>query len=187
MRPDDIGFIFNSWLKSFRNSPWAKPMHNNVYFASHHALIDELIGHSKIYMACSKSNPAELYGYIVAGRIQGVFTVHYVYVKHAFRNLGIGKLLLNCYSRAENELGCYTHFTYHVSKHKLDEKAALLYNPYLLGVLEDESHLREGLEDVIDEVELPVDLDTNVEHEFQMKTISSEEIEQIEQNELAEE
>jgi len=158
--PNDTSFIFNSWLKSFRNSDWARPMHNNVYFTAHHALVTDLLNHSDTFIACSKKNPSEIFGYAVGQRIDGVFTLHYIYVKHTYRQLGIGSLLMSCFGRAGNELGCYTHHNHAASK--LSEKANLLYNPYLLTQIDKQKEVNaDALDSAINNEEVKIEEEVN--------------------------
>ena len=155
----DLNFIFSSWLKSYRNSDWAKPMHNNVYYTAHHALIEDLLTHSQVYVACSVANQADIFGWAVAQRIKGIFTVHYVYVKHTFRQMGIANLLMKCFDRAEDEASCYTHHT-HLAK-KLASPRGFLYNPYLLSQIEEQKEQNYyGVSDAVEEKEPAMDVST---------------------------
>ena len=92
---EDVGFIFNSWLKSYRSSDVVKPIMNEVFFAEQHRLIEHLITQHKVIIACNADNPDQVYGFICAGATEGIFTVHYIYVKQAFRRMGIAKMLLD--------------------------------------------------------------------------------------------
>jgi len=172
--PGDVAFIFSSWLKSYRSSPWALPMHNNTYYKFHHALIEDLMKNSDIYLACSKANPTDIYGYSVGQYIDGVFTLHFVYVKQAFRKLGICNLLLQCFERSKDSndeefVGCYTHHTHMADKLtgepsiKLAQKYNLMYNPYMLANIDQQDLLVEGLESAINEDPIPVDLEPELE------------------------
>lgn len=136
---EDVNFIFNSWLKSYRSSLFAKPMTNTVYYSEHHKVLERLAKNSEVIVACSKDDPTQLYGYICAEKIEGVFVLHYVYVKHTYRNMGIAKLLLNTLDRDPEQAGCYTHHTRIAEK--LAAKYNLIYHPYLLinGVEEESS------------------------------------------------
>ncbi len=129
--PDDRSFIFSSWLKSFRHSPFAKPMTNTVYFEAHHAVIDDLINRSQLVIACNPEDQTQIYGYIVAEVINGIFTVHYTYVKHTYRKLGIANLLLSAFDRDPSLLACYTHHTYFAER--IANSKNLLYHPYLIA------------------------------------------------------
>ena len=127
----DIGFIFNSWLKSYRSSLFAKPISNTVFFAEHHKVIEKLAKTSQILLACNKEDPNQIYGYACAERVEGVFVLHYIYVKQSFRRLGIGKLLLDSFDHNfDDESAVYTHHT--KIAEKLAAKYHLIYHPYLL-------------------------------------------------------
>ena len=90
---EDVSFVFNSWLKSYRNALACKNVPNEIYFNEHHKLIERLVKDNKVVVACSETDANELYGYIVAGQSEGIFVLHYIYVKHSFRNMGIGLLI----------------------------------------------------------------------------------------------
>ena len=92
---EDHAFLFNSFLKSYRFSPFAEKITNTIYFEDHHKLIERIIENSKVLVACNPSDPSQLYGYILAGEEEGVLVIHFLYVKHTFRNMGIGKTLLD--------------------------------------------------------------------------------------------
>jgi GNAT superfamily N-acetyltransferase len=126
----DVGFVFNSWLKSYRNSNFSRDIPNSIYFGSHHKLIERLISRSEVKIACNAEDAGQIYGYIVAEKVQGILTLHYMYVKHTYRNMGIGKVLLNQFEWDFSTAGCYTHETKIVSR--LAAKYNLAYHPYLL-------------------------------------------------------
>jgi GNAT superfamily N-acetyltransferase len=127
---NDVSFIFNSWLKSYRNSLATKLIANEVYFNEHHKIIERLVKSCKVIVACSDKDPNQLYGYIVAGEQEGCFVLHYIYIKHSFRNMGIAKLLLNSFSHDPAIAAVYTHHTRVCDK--LAPRFNLIYHPYLL-------------------------------------------------------
>lgn len=126
----DISFIFNSWLKSYRTSYFAKSIGNTIYFSEHHKVIEKLAKTSEVLVACNSEDPDQIYGYMCAEKIDGIFCLHYVYIKQPFRRLGVGKLLLSSFDRDSEQASVYTHHT------KLAEKLAakynMIYHPYLL-------------------------------------------------------
>jgi ribosomal protein S18 acetylase RimI-like enzyme len=127
---DDINFIFSSWLKSFRSSNFAKNVTNTIYFDQHHKVIESLLQNSKIIVACNRDDKKQIIGYMVATKINDILTIHYAYVKHPYRRLGVGKLLLSAFDHDPTEVSCYTHDT-HMSN-KLAAKFNLIYQPYLM-------------------------------------------------------
>ena len=138
---EDVNFIFNSWLKSFRGSLFAKPLNNTVYFTEHHKILERIAKTSEILIACNKDDPTQIYGYICAERVEGIFVLHYAYIKHTYRSMGIAKILLSAFERDPEEAGCYTHHTR--SAERLAPKFNLIYHPYLLI-----NHEQEESEDV---------------------------------------
>ena len=126
---EDVGFIFNSWLKSFRNSNYARYISNTIYFTEHHKLIEKLITENKVIVACNQEDPNQLFGYICAGNVEGFFICHYIYVKHTYRNMGLGKELLNQFNHDPATAGLYTHHTRIADR--LAPRYNLVYHPYL--------------------------------------------------------
>lgn len=127
---EDISFIFNSWLKSFRNGALCREVSNTVYFAGHHKLLESLIPKCQLLIACSPEDSSQIYSYIVFTRIDGVFVCHYIYTKHTYRRLGVAKALLELTGYDKKTLSCFTH--YMKSLEKKYEKYSMVYHPYLL-------------------------------------------------------
>jgi len=138
----DISFIFNSWLKSYRNSLFAKSVSNTIYFSEHHKIVEKLAKTSEIIIACNPDDPEQIYGYACAEKIDGIFCLHYIYVKQPFRRLGVGNFLLNAFDRDISEPAVHTHQT--KIAELLAAKFNTVYHPYLLINVEPES----GTQDV---------------------------------------
>lgn len=129
----DIPFIFNSWLKSFRETGFlCNPVSNTIYFDSHHKLIQKILKRATVFIACDERYPDQIFGYIVAEKIDGVFVLHYVYVKHNFRKSGIAKTLLNAFDHDATIGSCCTHLT-RVAE-RLILKYNVIYHPYVILV-----------------------------------------------------
>lgn len=127
---EDVAFIFNSWLKSYRNSHFSRYIDNTVYYSEHHKLIERLVSDNQVLIACNTEDPNQLYGYICAGRVDNFLVVHYIYVKHSFRNLGIGKQLLNAFDHDPSVAGIYTHHTKLADR--LGPRYNFVFHPYLM-------------------------------------------------------
>lgn len=126
---EDVGFIFNSWLKSYRNSNFARFISNTIYYTEQHKIIETLISENKVIVACNEQDSNQLYGYICAGTVEGFLVCHYIYVKHTYRNMGIGKSLLSQMSHDPSNAALYTHHTRVADR--LAPKYNLVYHPYL--------------------------------------------------------
>jgi hypothetical protein len=124
-----VPFIFNSWLKSYRNANACKSISNPVYFDFQHKLIEKILKRSQVEMLCSPDDPTQVYGYIVSERIEGVIVLHYCYVKYAFRGIGLCSMLMQHIKLDKQAGGFYTHDTHAIVK--VLGKSNFVYNPYL--------------------------------------------------------
>lgn len=127
---EDVSFIFSSWLKSYRGSPFARNVANEIYFNEHHLLIEKLVRENEVIIACNNEDENQIYGYIVAGKTESIFTLHYIYVKHNFRSMGIGAALLNHFEHDASVASIYTHYTRLCDK--LGPKYNFIHHPYIL-------------------------------------------------------
>lgn len=126
---EDVSFIFNAWLKSYKHSPFGRDITNTIFYAEHHKVIERLLKKFDTIIACNPDDENQIYGFINAGFVDGIFCLNYIYVKHTFRNLGIGKTLLNGFSHNHEHASVITHITRAASK--LAEKYNMVYHPYI--------------------------------------------------------
>lgn len=130
----DVPFIFNSWLKSYRGSYICKGVSNPVYFEFQHKTIEALLQRCQVQVLCSSTDSNELYGYLVHEVVQEVPVLHYAYIKHTYRKLGLLKKLLKTVEAPNG--GFYTHDSEAAAKLVNAKKINFVYNPYLaFGVL----------------------------------------------------
>ena len=85
---------------------------------------------TKALVACDPVDPNVIYGYLVMGEVAGEDVVHYVYIKSAFRQMGIAKMLAKS-AHLNLDKFSFTHWTY--STDWLVEKLpGGTYVPYLV-------------------------------------------------------
>jgi hypothetical protein len=128
MENQDISFVFNSWMTSYRGSKNLMSVAQPFYFNGQHKLIERLLMHSKSLLLVDKDNPSSIYSYIVYEIIDGIFVMHYAYTKQTFRKLGLFRRLLT--AAGFQNTGLYTHES-KVARY-VGDKLNLFYNPYLL-------------------------------------------------------
>lgn len=126
----DISFIFSSWLKSYRPGLLCKHVDNTIYFAEHHKLVERLLRRSFTIIATDPADPATIYGYLTYERVEGLLVIHYAYVKHTFRAMGVLRQLLASLKHDWKLAGLYTHST--IISARLSMKYNLIYHPYIL-------------------------------------------------------
>lgn len=135
--PADTSFIFNSWLKSFRsNSEWARAMPPAIYFDNHKRVVDRLLKECGVLVAANPEDPEQIFGYAVYQATAGNVTIlHWLYVKHTYRRLGIGGEIFRTVrelTRHKPELPVVgTHYT--SLWNVLADKWRLVFNPYVMG------------------------------------------------------
>jgi GNAT superfamily N-acetyltransferase len=125
----DVAFIFSTWLRSYRDSIFAANISTTVFYAEHHKVVEKLLKSCEVYVACAADDISELYGYICAQKIDGILVVHYAYVKHSFRRLGIGAQLLGMIDYDPTKASIYTHLT--KTARTLATKYGFIHSPYI--------------------------------------------------------
>lgn len=105
-RDSDLEFILDSWLRSHRDSAWAK-FAGATYQRGHDSLIKRLLTRSAVLVACYEGDPNTILGWSVTdGDV-----VHYVYVKKPLRRQGIARMLLRPFldrpARYSHSLPCW--------------------------------------------------------------------------------
>ena len=87
----DLNFILNSWLKSYRYTPAAEQIPSELYFEHQKNIINKLLETSKVIMITNPDDTSHVYGYIVY--LNDV--LHYIYIKYTYRNFGLTEKILS--------------------------------------------------------------------------------------------
>lgn len=121
---EDINFIYATWLRSYRSgSSIGRQARNTVYYREYNKVIDHLLNSSTIKVACLDDDPLIILGYAVFDRDN----IHYIFVKEAFRRLGIARRLVE--SSLILPETC-THTTFIADK--IIDKFKIEFNPFKL-------------------------------------------------------
>lgn len=122
---EDVPFILNSWLKSSRDVGDNSLMSNDVFFGGFREDCVAKLHSGTTYVACDADDPSHIFGWICGH--PGSSTVHYLYVKHAYRKGGLGAEL---YNRMFS--GAPVVRTTSIGRHHRDwvRKYNLQYDPY---------------------------------------------------------
>ncbi len=126
--PSDIAFIYATWLRSYRkDSLIGANCGTDIYFQSYARIMDGLLASPKVevLIAALKEDEDIIIGYLVAE--PGV--LHYVFVKDAFRKLGVARSLYEA-SFPDTNFTTHTHWTRTASP--IIQTLKLDYNPFLL-------------------------------------------------------
>jgi len=128
--PEDLNFIFNSWISSFKN---AKPNHNvpaPFYFQGQHKVIERILRQAKTLLLVDANHSENIYAYIVYEHIEGIYCVHYAYTKHTYRGLRMFHKLFTATRGGASTAGMYTQDT--ACARFVGEKYNLFCNPFVL-------------------------------------------------------
>jgi len=125
----DAAFIFSTWLKSYRDSHFGSNMPTTIFYTEHHKVVERLLKGCQTYVACNNEDINELYGFICGEKVDGILVIHYAYVKHTYRMLGIGGQMLNVFEHDPNKPSLYTHHSKMAPS--LSRKYRMIHSPYL--------------------------------------------------------
>ena len=128
--PEDLNFIFNSWLSSFKGSKFIHNVPAPFYFQGQHKVIERILRQAKTLLLVDANHSENIYAYIVYEHIEGIFCVHYAYTKHTYRGLGLFHKLFTLTRGGESTAGMYTHDS--SCARFVFDKYNLFCNPYIL-------------------------------------------------------
>lgn len=121
----DRNFIFSTWLKGLRyGNDWFGLIQQDCYYKAYHAVIERILSAADVKVACLKEDKDVILGYSVSRSIQGNVVLDFVFVKSAWRGIGIGRSLI------PSSTVCVTHLT-KVGRSMLEKRPTVLFNPFL--------------------------------------------------------
>lgn len=92
--PADEAFVFDSWLNSYRNSPFSKNIRTTLYFEEHRKLIQRICAKATVICAVNPEDGNHIYGWACAEPEHPLPVIHYVFVKDLYRGFGVARLLI---------------------------------------------------------------------------------------------
>lgn len=110
--PEDFPFILDGWIRSWRTSPWAGTVPNNMVWEVTRGTVAGLMTRGArldvAEVARSDGHSRRLCGFVC---YEAPDTLHYLFVKKTgFRGMGIGRLLLE-HTGIDPRAGIFTHRT----------------------------------------------------------------------------
>lgn len=125
---DDLPFILDTWMKTFRTASAAKRVDTSLYFEGQRRRIYRLLARCDARVIVDPEEPTSILGYVVSELRDGELVVHWAYVRPAFRKFGLLRLLIATAPR--HVALTYTHQTDHGRQVGRRLKAA--FNPYAI-------------------------------------------------------
>jgi GNAT superfamily N-acetyltransferase len=96
MKPNDLNFVFDSWLKSWRSNKYAGVIPNNLYYSTYRSTIEGLVGRgAEVVVAVNSEDEDHILGYVCFETTPDGFScIHYLYVKDPYLKRGVDAILL---------------------------------------------------------------------------------------------
>lgn len=140
-RAGDAGFLTSSWLRSFRDSCQVWGVGNDTYFSRHHSVISKLVTRGVTLVLTLEEDDDHILGFVNYEVFQGKLVFHYIFIKPAFRKLGLAKMILQKVEEVEARPGSgLKKFHSHRTKVQWEIMKAhpndwdFEYDPYLMFV-----------------------------------------------------
>lgn len=125
--PQDIPFIYSSWLKSYKHdSDFAKTIRTGIFFDNYREVLDDILERADVIVACLPNDKDIIIGYLV----YEAHAIHYSFVKESFRNLGVARSMFKEIYKTLLLPVSYTHIT-NTAK-PFSKSYDFIYNPILL-------------------------------------------------------
>jgi len=130
----DTNFILKTYLRGGKLGVFGKTVPDILWFnGAADMCLNHLLKSEKVILAVDINYPSLIFGFLIYNKIDNVFVSHFVYVKEAFRSIGIAKAL---YAEAGHDIknpnisGITTYK--HANISPLHGFHNLIYNPLLL-------------------------------------------------------
>lgn len=91
--PDDLAFVFDAWVESFRMSHAAGIIPMDMYRDLYREVVRRLMIQSVTLVAYNDQKPVQLLGFITFDREAAEPIIHYSFVKHFMRRNGLATAL----------------------------------------------------------------------------------------------
>jgi hypothetical protein len=120
--PGDHAFIMATWLRgAYFGNPWFNLIPMTIYMLSYHTFLENLLQLPGVVVkvACLREDPDVILGYSVSCGTR----LHWVFVKSAWRKIGIGRSLL------PEKLESVSHIT-EVGRSLLKKCPSVIFNPF---------------------------------------------------------
>lgn len=88
----DVAYVISAWTRGQRAVGDNRDMEAETYFRQMRDLIASRLSFGECKLAVNIEDPWQIFGFVCYDEHPVV--IHYVYVKHTFRRLGIGRRLL---------------------------------------------------------------------------------------------
>lgn len=125
----DKAYIIKTWIQDYSLSEFARRINKKIYRQHQKWIVTKLFKNAKFIIICHEEIQDEMMGFMCFRELEEVMCVDYLYIKPYYRNMGLGKMLMQVLIDSTNKPIFYSHQTKCWSFFR-NFKAQ--YDPYLL-------------------------------------------------------
>lgn len=125
----DKNFILATMLRGlYYGNTWFGAIPKNIFMQRYHTILERLLAHpdTVVTIACLKDDAEVVLGYSIYRKTHDTIILDYIFVKSAWRRIGIAKSLL------PNNIFAVTHLTRPGASIMKSKLPNIPYNPFLL-------------------------------------------------------
>lgn len=94
-RPDDVKFVLDTWSKTYRLSPWAGVVPNNLWHETIRELITQLLARGAyIIVGADSADDTRIKGWVCVERRKDGMVLHYAFTRPEDRRQRVATALL---------------------------------------------------------------------------------------------
>lgn len=126
------GFVYSTWLKNYKfSSYFAKRIKHAVFYKGHHQIVTHILEKPEVktFVANPKNDPDTILGFLTCETGEKP-VVHFVFVKDAFRKMGVATALMR-HAEIDPSNLTFTHWTLPVDE-LIRKFPEMIYDPYKL-------------------------------------------------------
>lgn len=124
-KPEDKNFIMSTWLKGLRyGNDWFEAIDSKIYFEFYNKVLEVILSRpdTVVRVSCLIEDPEVILGYSVYSPT----LIHWVFVKRAWRSIGLAKSLV------PEDIKTVSHLTT-VGKSIIRKRPGMTFNPFALN------------------------------------------------------
>lgn len=93
---DDKAFVMATWLRGlYYGDSWFSSIPKSIFMNNYKLILEAILSKHIVKVACLKEDSNVIIGYSVLSKDYS--TIHWIFVKQAFRNKGVGRSLVPQY------------------------------------------------------------------------------------------
>lgn len=105
-RQSDNNFILSSWLQSYQRQ--FRNVHIDVYFKHYRPMVEKILSVSRGVVMHPGDDDDHILGFCIYRFLSDTPVVSFIYVKHTYRNMGIGREMWKIFSSHDAVLITHT-------------------------------------------------------------------------------